>query len=147
MQFEGAAIDNAEAAISEAETWLATGTNFNSAGLISDACGARSVNHLYPMNNTVAPPTPCLLGYAAPGNTPLTMDWVNSNSVLSTSGNARYIVELLSTNNVLFGSSKAIGGHASSGCTKVNTYYITARGLSVRGATKFVQSYYSVLSC
>ena len=38
-------------------------------------------------------------------------------------------------------------GKGSSGCNKVNLYQITARGVSARGATKLVQSFYSVLSC
>ncbi len=148
LQFDNAAMNNAEAAIAEAEVWLATGTNYRVAGLMSDACNARSVNHLYPLNTTVTPPTPCLAGIAAPANDPLTMVWDNTNSVQSaTTTSARYIIELLSTNNILIGSTAGAGGRTSSGCNKVNTYQITARGTSARGAIKFVQSYFSVLSC
>lgn len=148
LQFENAAINNAEAAISEAETWLATGTNFSAPGLITATCAVRSVNHLYPLDNTVTPPTPCLTGFAAPANAPLTMNWVDATSLTATTtNNARFIIELLSTNNVLIGTGLGIGGVKSTACGKVNTYRITANGTSSRGATKFVQSYYSVLSC
>lgn len=148
LQFEDAAMNNTETAVAAAETWLATGTNYLNAGLTSDACISRSVAHLYPLDSTVTPATLCLSGYAAPDNNPLTMVWDNGNSVrAATDNNQRYLIELMSINNTLVGSSVATGGRASSGCNKVNTYRITARGASARGATKFVQSYYSVLSC
>ena len=142
LQFEDAAMNNAETAIAEAETWLATGTNYKVAGLISDACSGRSSPHLYPLDTTVIPAAPCS------ANNPLTMDWGNTNSVQAVAAdNARYLIELLSTNNILIGSTVVVGGRRSSACNKVNTYSITARGISARGASKFVQSYYSVLNC
>lgn len=146
LQFEDAAMNNTETAVAAAETWLATGTNYLNAGLTSDACISRSVTHLYPLDTTVTPATLCLSGYTAPDNNPLTMVWGDGNSLVA-ADNQRYLIELMSINNTLVGSSVATGGRASSGCNKVNTYRITARGASARGATKFVQSYYSVLSC
>jgi len=74
------------------------------------------------------------------------MDW-DSNSIQVDNTNQRYIIELMSIGNRLAGSSQIVGGRASSGCNQVNTYRITARGASARGAIKFVRSYYSVLSC
>ncbi|OGT17698.1 MAG: hypothetical protein A2522_02410 [Gallionellales bacterium RIFOXYD12_FULL_53_10] len=147
LQFEDAAMNSAETAISTAENWLRTGTNYKNTGLISDTCNNRSVNHLYPMNTTVTPAIPCMAGYAAPNNDPLNMSWDDSNSLQGTNSNQRYLIELLSANNRLIGSGQTVGGRTSSGCNQVNTYRITARGTSARGATKFVQSYYSVLSC
>ena len=84
------------------------------------------------------------------------MTWTNANSfcvgsadIACTGGNPqqRYFIEQMSLNNQLLGSSRVVGGRASTTCNKVNTYLITARGQSARGATKFVQSYYSVTSC
>lgn len=147
LQFEDAAMNSAETAISTAENWLRTGTNYKNPGLISDPCNDRSVNHLYPMNTTVTPATPCMAGYNAPNNDPLNISWDDSNSLQAANSNQRYLIELLSTNNRLLGSSQTVGVRTSSGCNQVNTYRITARGTSARGATKFVQSYYSVLSC
>ena len=153
LQFEDAAMNNAETAINAAETWLKTGTNYQLAGLSSDACNTRTVSHLYPMNRTVTPPTPCLPGYAAPNNDPLTMAWSDTNSLaVPDSGGVanisqRYIIELMSTNNRLVGSGQTVGSRVSTGCNQVNTYRITARGSSARGAVKFIQSFYSVLSC
>jgi len=148
LQFEDAAMNNAETTINTAEMWLKTGHNFKNAGLISDLCGGRSVAYLYPLDKTVTPATPCLSGYTSPANDPLTMTWDDTNSITAAgNANQRYLIELMSTNNQLVGSGLSLGGHGSTGCNQVNTYRITARGMSARGATKFVQSYYSVLSC
>jgi hypothetical protein len=78
--------------------------------------------------------------------------WDDTNS-LRVGGNVdgnvrqRYFIELISQNNRLQGSSQATGGRTSTACNRVNTYLITGRGSSARGAVKFVQSYYSVLNC
>lgn len=136
LQFEDSARNNAEAAASGAENWLATGTNFLDAGFtVADAA------------------KPQLLPRAAPrplsrDTDPLTITWSDANS-LSIGGNTnqRYRIEQMSLNNRLIGSSRVVGGRVSTTCNRVNTYLITGRGVSVRGATKLVQSYYSVLSC
>jgi type IV pilus assembly protein PilX len=146
LQFEDLAMNRAEAALSEAETWLRTGTNYKSAGFTTATCDARNPNHLYPLD--AGSSVPCISTYTAPANDPQTMAWDSSNSVTATTeGAPRYMIELTSTNDILIGSSADFGGDSSSGCNKVNTYRITARGSSARGATKFVRSYYSVLSC
>lgn len=142
LQFENAAMNSAETAASTAETWLATGTNFRHASLLTDPCNNRSAAELYPLNTAVTPPVPCLADSA-----PLTMTWDDTNSTTVADETQRYMIELMSVNSRLLGSSQAMGGRTSSGCNQVNTYRITARGQSRRGATKFVQSYFSVLSC
>jgi len=135
LQFENAAMNNTETAISTAENWLATGTNYTNAAFTTyDVANP----HLYPIGYLEA--------RTAPDNDPLTMDW-DSNSIQVDNTNQRYIIELMSIGNRLAGSSQIVGGRASSGCNQVNTYRITARGASARGAIKFVRSYYSVLSC
>lgn len=139
LQFEDAAMNNAETAINAAETWLATGTNFSNAAFTTYNASAGTYQ-LYPVGSLAA--------LIPPANDPLTMTWSDTNSLqVAGNTNQRYIIELMSTNNTLVGSSVVTGGRASSACNKVNTYRITARGASARGATKFVQSYYSVLSC
>lgn len=140
LQFEDSAMNNAETAINAAETALGNGTialldvGFTTAYV--SANGPVTAG-LYPLNS---------------GIDPFTLDWTgsggngNSYAVQVASGQ-RYIVELMSTNSRLVGSSQVTGGRSSSGCNQVNTYRITARGTSARGATKFIQSFYSVLSC
>lgn len=138
LQFEDSALNNAEAAVTAAEAWLSTGQNFRNAGFTTYARNATP--QLYPIG-------------AAPN--PVSMDWVDSAENVNTAnslrvgGNVaqRYFIEQMSLNNRLQGSSQVVGGRSSAGCNQVNTYLITGRGTSARGATKFVQSYYSVLSC
>ena len=131
LQFADGAMNNAETAISSAEQWLSSSTNFQDAGF--SVRNAATTPHLWTKTDTV---------------NPLTMTWSDSNS-LKVAGNdaQRYYIQQLSKNNVLFGSSLAVGKQKSSVCNQVNTYLITARGASARGATKYVQDYYSVLSC
>lgn len=131
LQFENAAMNNAETAISTAETWLATGTNYTNAAFTTYDV---TTPHLYPIGQLA-------------DTAPLTMAWSDGDSIQVNNTNQRYIIELMSTGNRLAVSSQVIGGRASAGCNQVNTYRISARGASARGATKFVRSYYSVLSC
>jgi type IV pilus assembly protein PilX len=134
LQFEDAAMNNAEAALAAGEAWLNASTdNYNNAGFTSAGYlnNATRVNYLYPSNVTVDP---------------LTMTWSDSNSfaIAGTDGKQRYYIQQLTINNSLGGTDLSIrqGSFLSQ---KVNTYVITARGESARGAVKFVQSNYSVL--
>lgn len=137
LQFEDSALNGAEAAVTAAENWLSTGTQYADAGFTA-----------YDATKPQLLPIGYLAALAAPANSPLTMVWGNTNS-LAAGGNTsqRYYIEQMSRNNRLQGSSQVVGGRASSVCNQVNTYLITGRGVSARGATKLVQSYYSVLNC
>lgn len=140
LQFEDSAMNNAETAINAAETAMAKGTIARAdAGFTTAYVSANGpvTAGLYPINS---------------GIDPLTLDWSGAggngnNYSVQVTGSQNYIIELMSTNNRLVGSSQTTGGRSSSGCNQVNTYRITARGTSARGASKFVQSFYSVLSC
>lgn len=139
LQFESTAMTGSETAIVEGENWLATGTNYLNGGFTAYS---NATPHLYPIGR--------LTGLTAPANDVLTMTWSDSNSresATSTSGTQRYIIELLEQNVKLIGDSVAVGGRASTGCSQVTNFRVTARGLSARGATRFVQTNYSVLSC
>ena len=152
LQFEDSALNNAETAVAAAESWLSSGTNFSDPGFFTYDRGASA--HLLPIGHLAAQ-------VAVKDRSALTMDWVdnvddaskaNSISLVNSVTNVRnpaqrYFIELMSTNNRLQGSGAGIGGRKSSGCNEVNTYQITGRGVSARGATKLIQSYYSVLSC
>ena len=147
LQFEDSAINSTETAITTAERALSDGVTFKSAGFT--VYDSATTPHLQPIGRLAA--------LAAPNNSHLTMAWDDTNSrcvgsagvTCSPGGdpNQRYFIELMSRNNRLRGSNLAVGGRSSAGCNQVNTYQTTARGLSARGATKFVQSYFSVLSC
>lgn len=130
LQFEDSAMNNAETAVATAEKWLATGTNYNNPGFVT--YDATNSPQLLPMGSA---------------NNPLSLTWSDGNSLSVSSSAQRYQIQLMSTNNLLTGSSAVVGKQAMAVCNKVNTYLITGRGTSSRGASKLVQSYYSVLSC
>ena len=129
LQFENAAMNNTETAITTAETWLASGTNYTDPAFTAPIA---ATPHLYSASSVPAPD-------------PLSIAWDNNNSAsVAGNDNQRFIIEQLSANNRLNTSNQTMG-RGSSGCNMVNTYQITARGESRRGATKFIQSFYSVL--
>lgn len=134
LQFEDSAMNNAETTVTTAENWLATGSNFSAAGFTT--YNSTASPHLYPVTAT----DPIL-------SSPWSATWTDSNSISVGDSNHRYVIQQMSSNNLLMGSSAALGGHAMAVCSKVNTYLVTGRGTSARGASKFVQSYFSVLNC
>jgi Tfp pilus assembly protein PilX len=137
LQFEDSALNSAESAVTAAESWISTANNFSDPGFTA-----------FDATKPQLKPLGYMAGLVAPANSPLTMAWGDTNSVaIGGNGVQRYYVELMSRNNKLQGSSQVVGGRGGSGCNEVNTYLITARGTSARGATKFVQSFYSVLNC
>lgn len=136
LQFEDGAMNNAEAAVGFAENWLSTSTT-----------AVPPVPHTQDVGFATAQATPGLIPIAST-NTPLTMTWNDSTSQsVAGSGAQRYTIQLMSSNNLLTGSSAAVGRQGAAVCNQVNTYLITGRGTSARGAVKYVQSFYSVLSC
>ncbi len=132
LQFQSAALSQAEASVVVAERWLAAGTNYLNGGFTTYSTAN---GHLYP------------IGYlAANGIDPVAMNWGDGNSV-QVADNQRYLIELLAKDRTLIPTSLNLGGRAASGCNRVNVYRIIAQGGSGRGASKFVQSIYSRLSC
>lgn len=138
LQFEDVAMNRAESSIAAAESWLSSGTNYQDSGFTTYSS---ATPHLHPIGH--------LASLTTPNNSALTMTWSDTNSLPLTSGDdsQRYIIEKVSNNARLIGSSVVSGDRSSAACNQVNTYLITARGTSLRGATKFVQTYFSVLSC
>jgi len=130
LQFENNAMNSSEATLSGVESWLETGSiDYNHVDFFAAPPVTASTTGRYPINS---------------GINPLSMSWNDTDSAVT--GQGRYIIELMSTSNVMVGSSATVGGPLSYACNKVNTYRITARGASARGATKYVQSYFSVLT-
>ena len=136
LQFEEIAMNNAETAVAAAEGWLSAAGNINNAGFTTYST---ATPQLHPIGH--------LQALTAPANDPLTMAWDGTSDVQVGSGNQRYMIQLMSAGNSLIGSNFSSNGPRSGPCNKVNTYMITARGQATRGATKFIQSYFSVLSC
>jgi Tfp pilus assembly protein PilX len=134
LQFQSASLNEAESAMVYAENWLNTGTNYLNAGFTTYNAAA---GYLYP------------IGYMSANNVnPLTMTWDNTNSEqVGAITSQRYLIEFLAKDKTLIPTSLNTGGRQSSGCNKVDVFRVIARGSSARGATRFVQSVYSVLSC
>ena len=147
LQFEDVAINNAEVAIAAAESWLSTDPNhvdpgFTAAGPNPD-----------PAKPRILPRTADPTVRATRDRLAFNLNWSDAAAAdlfsATVAGNTsqRYYIELMSVNNRLQGSSAGQGSRTSVGCNQVNTFLITGRGASARGATKLVQSYYAVLSC
>ena len=134
LQYQTVALNQAETAVATAEAWLASGTNFRAAGFDTYA-GATP--QLYPSD------------YLSSRNIdPLTMTWTDSNSAkVDSAGTQRYVVELMGKDKRVVGTSTAVGGRQSTACANVNVYRVTSRGTSARGATRTVQTIFTVKSC
>lgn len=140
LQFQSTAMSSSETAVVEAENWLATGSNYLNGGFTTYS--SATTPHLHPIGHVA--------GLTAPANDVLTMTWDNTSSIeaaTSTGGSQRYLIELLAQNVKLLGDDVSTGGRKSTACSQVNIYRVTARGVSARSATRFVQTNYSVLSC
>lgn len=125
LQFQNLAMASSESALATAENWIAA--NYNNAGFT-----ARTPGGLYPTGT-------------APD--PLTMTWDDSTSVkVDSDGRQRFTIEMLVADRVL--PSNSIGNcnvYGMSGpCPRVNVYRLTARGTSILGTTKQVQSVFTV---
>ncbi|MGP1677522.1 MAG: pilus assembly PilX family protein [Burkholderiales bacterium] len=144
LQFQSAALNEAEAAAVAAERWLAVNGGRNvTTNVPGFSTYSSATPHLYPLGSNIA-------------TAAMTMSWSDSNSKIppdpdgTDPGNSttqRYLIELLASDRTLIPTSLNVGGRQASGCNKVNVYRIIAQGGSARGASKFVQSIYSRLSC
>lgn len=129
LQFQNVATHNAESALAQAETWIAT--NFADAGFVTRVSGG-----VYPVGT-------------APDPLATATVWDNTTSVkVDLLGTQRYYIELifptprkLPANSL---SPSACGYGSNAPCPSVNLYRITARGTSILGTTKIVQSVFAV---
>ena len=135
LQFQTAAFNEAEAAVSVAENLLATTASFKTTGITADAVSDGN----YAMKCRTGITVNCR---AADPN-PLTMDWDNSKAVVV--GKQNYFIQQKAKDIKLIDSEA--GYSASKGCNQVNLYQVTALGQSNRGASKIVQTVFSVKSC
>lgn len=125
LQFQNLAMTNAESALAQAENWIAT--NYTSPNLVTRVSGG-----LYPTGT-------------APDAYTMTWDDTTSQAV-DASGIQRYTIEVLAADRVLPSNSiTTCNVYGLSGpCPRVNVYRISARGTSVRGSVKIVQSVFTV---
>lgn len=134
LQFENNALNNSEAALSDAENSLKNGAiDINHADFSAASSVTAAASGFYPEGANIDP---------------FNMAWddTDSHSLPGSLGTQRRTVQLMSTDAVQFGEDVTVGVAPSTICKRVNTYMITARGTSARGSTKLVRSYYSVLT-
>lgn len=127
LQFQNVAASNAESALAQAETWIAA--NPTNAGFT-----ARVPGGLYSVSTTPAPDA-------------LTMTWDDTTSVsVNALGTQRYLIEQIVAGRILpsnsIGSCNVYG--LSGPCPTVNVYRLTARGTSILGTVKVMQSVFAV---
>jgi Tfp pilus assembly protein PilX len=134
-QYQLAALHEADRGVATAETWLDTGTNAKSAGF---ATRGDQTPALFPVN------------YLSSNSlNPLTWTWSDTNSQSLNSGASRYLIEQVANNIVPAGESPRglIDEEGNTDCKMVNVYRVTARGTSATGASRTVQSVFSVDAC
>lgn len=125
LQFQSAAMSDAESALAVAENWLPA--NHTHQGFAETGAPG-----LYPLGVT---PDPVL------------MTWDDTTSIkIDPAGNQRYIIELYLAGRTLPSSSvvQCNTYGTSAPCPKVNVYRISTRGVSRAGATRLVQSLFAV---
>ena len=131
LQFQNVATHNAESALAQAETWIATAPNSDDSGFTTRVSGG-----VYPVGTA---PDPLATGTV----------WDNTTSVkVDLLGTERYFIEKifidprkLPANSL---SPAACGYGSNAPCPSVNLFRITARGTSILGTVKIVQSVFAV---
>jgi len=133
LQHENAAFNLAEGSTAAAQNWLTSGANFKDSGFSSSGTAA----HLY-----------CIPGSAgctrSPGD-PLTMTWNDTNS-LAVSGDdtQRYQIQKVASCQVALGSESSVGGRIKAPVERADLFRVTARGTSVKGTNRVLQTTYTV---
>ena len=124
LQFQSAAMTDAESALAVAENWLPDNSTHQG---FADG----TVAGLYPFGVTPDP---------------MNMKWDDTNSIrVDAAGNQRYLVEHLGARTIPSNSVTQCGGYGSAApCAKVNLYRVSTRGESRQGATRIVQSLFTV---
>ena len=144
-QHQATALREAERAVATAESWLCTaidpdtkqctGTNGKNAGFATRGADTPA---LYPKN------------FMTSNNLdPLTWTWSDTSSASLNGGTARYAVEQVANRLVPLGESQRglIDEEGNTDCKVVNVYRITARGTGGSGASRTLQTVFSVDGC
>jgi Tfp pilus assembly protein PilX len=135
-QYQVTALQEAERAVATAESWLLAGTNAKGDGFTTYS--AQTTPALYPKD------------YLANNNlNPLTWTWSDTNSVALNNGVSRYVIEQVATNLMPLGESQRglVDDEGNTDCKRVNVFRISARGTSGAGASRTLQTVFSVDGC
>jgi len=129
LQYENAAFNLAEGSTASAQNWLTTGTNFKQAGFTTYSAGATP--YLYPIGSFTS--------------NPLTMTWNDTNSrTVNGDDSQRYLIQKLASCQVTLGSESSVGGRVKAPIERADLFRVTARGTSVKGTNRILQTTYTV---
>jgi len=134
-QYQIAALNEADRGVATAESWLRDGTNAKNSGFTTRAVQTPA---LFPKD------------YLSTNSLdPLTWTWSDSNSVSLNSGTARYAIEQVVTQVLPLGESRRdlIDDEGRTDCKVVDVYRITSRGSGGGGASRTLQTIFSVNGC
>lgn len=134
-QYQIAALHEADRGAATAETWLNDDNNSRNSGFktrSSDKPGYYPAGHIKTNNLN-----------------PLTWSWADTNSIPLNNGASRYLIEEVARNVLPMGESQRglVDPEGNTDCKNVDVFRVTARGTSAAGASRTVQSVYSVDAC
>jgi Tfp pilus assembly protein PilX len=130
VQYSEQAFNMVESSVATAENWLSAEDNSKDPAFESYST---TTPHLYPIDEL-----------ATRSRVPKTMEWTNSNSLDTGSGN--YLIEQLGRQVSLQGSSIQKGQQAAA-CRQVNVFRIHTQSASVKGTTRMVETLYAADGC
>jgi len=135
-QYQVAALHEADRGVATGETWLRDGTNSKNGGFTTR--NANTTPALFPKDFL-----------STNSLSPLTWTWADTNSVSLNSGVSRYLVEQVAASVMPVGESQRglVDPEGNTDCKNVNVFRVTARGTSVAGASRTVQTVFSVDAC
>jgi Tfp pilus assembly protein PilX len=131
-QYQLAALHEADRAIATGETWLHTGKN-----------------SIDPFKVDVTQPAGIYRIGGLGTNNPLTWTWSSSNSVAANGEASRYLIEQMAANVMPLGESQRglIDPEGNTDCKQANVFRITSRGTGGAGASRTLQTVFSVSAC
>jgi Tfp pilus assembly protein PilX len=134
-QYQVAALQEADRSVATAESWLLDGTNPKSDGFTTRSTQTPA---LYPRDHM-----------ASNSLDPLTWTWNDTNSTPLNGGTSRYAIEQVARRVLPLGESQRdlIDEEGRTDCKVVDLFRITSRGTSAAGASRTVQSVFSVNGC
>lgn len=146
LQFENIAKNNAENQLAASEDWLsradATAGKVQFINNPGFTTWAAATPELHPVGHIAT------LGIANNDVLNMTAAQWRTNSTSTLLNPDGYLIEMLAKDKSPAGGSATAGsGGTASGCNTVNLYLITARGSNARGAVRYIQTVYQVLSC
>jgi Tfp pilus assembly protein PilX len=143
LQFENVAFNLAEGATATAQSWLTTDTNYKDPGFTNgNRNGTGSAGtFVYPQFSDSTKTTPTVMPDPLAAGT-----WSDDTYSLAIGGDIakRYMIQKIGDCQARLGEDEAGGTRQSAPVQRGDLFRITARGTSVKGTSKIVQTTYVV---